>query len=1369
MLQKVSVVQLLLGVFSVRATYTPVHQEGFCAFYEDCGKNPEVTGSLIPARVPCLYNGPAKRVAPGRHLELLRRVCPMLAGPEGAGAEPRACCSARQLEVLDRSLAMSKPLLSRCPSCVDNFVNLYCQNTCSPNQSVHINVTRAFAANVSGQLLDAVLEYQCYYSRRFAQGSYDSCRDVRIPSTGGYAISAMCGKYGATLCSAERWLRFQGDSSNGLAPLDIQFVLVPPTDNGSAPGPGPGGGIVPYDGSFHRCDRPSSLGGQACSCQDCVASCPALPSPPAPPGPWAIGQMDGPLALGLALFGGAILLFASFLLLFRQRPDARKEGDKAPAAPSAPISSSSTSATQQRLSWVFQSWGTAVARHPLPVLVTACVFIVVLSCGLFFVELTTDPVELWSAPDSRARREKAFHDAQFGPFFRTNQIIATATGQGPPGYTYDSVFFGPTAFNGLFSKELLLQLLDLQNRLQAISVWSETAQRNITLKDVCYAPLQPDNPGPTDCAVNSLLQYFQNNRSLIDAVANQTMASVTGTVDWRDHFLYCVNSPLSFKDSTNLGMSCMADYGAPVFPFLAVGGYQDEDYSRAEAFIVTFSLNNYQPDDPKYEYVRLWEQEYLRILQDYKNNKSINFSFAYMSERSLEDEINRTTAEDLPIFAISYLAIFIYIALALGKYTSWRTIMVDSKITLGLGGILVVLGAVIASMGFYAYIGVPSSLIILEVVPFLVLAVGADNLFILVLQYQRDERRVGEGREEQIGRVLGDVAPSMLLCSISETICFFLGALTKMPAVRTFAFYAALAVFIDFLLQISAFVALMALDVRREEKDRFDICCCVRAKARKKKRKTEGLLLPLMREYYAPFLLHSVTRIVVIILFLFMLCAAIFLTLHVRVGLNQELSLPKGSYMLDYFAALNKYFEVGVPVYFVTTAGYNFSTVNGMNGVCSSVGCYNNSMTQKIQYATRFPQESYMAIPASSWVDDFLDWLNPISRCCRLFASGPNAGQFCPATNNQLNCRKKCMKSNQTGIIRPDVKQFNLYLPSFLNDTPTLQCSKGGLGAYGNAVKTGPNGEILASRFMAYHTPLKDSLEYTAALRVSRELAANITKSMREIPGTDPNFEVFPYTITYVYYEQYLTIVIEGIFNIGVCLIPTFVVCCVLLGMDIHSGLLNLLTIVMIIVDTVGVMTLWGIDFNAVSLINLVTAVGISVEFVSHLTRSFAISTKGSKVERAKEATYTMGSAVFAGVAMTNLPGIIVLHFAQSQLIQVFFFRLNLVITLLGLVHGLIFLPVLLSYFGPGIKTAPLLQQQPIKEAMPDKMYLNGCFHNFGYEGSAEDKKANSMTQCNGSTRTEEPTAPEETETSSEKGADSIGALTDTISTVTSF
>lgn len=40
---------------------------------------------------------------------------------------------------------------------------------------------------------------------------------------------------------------------------------------------------------------------------------------------------------------------------------------------------------------------------------------------------------------------------------------------------------------------------------------------------------------------------------------------------------------------------------------------------------------------------------------------------------------------------------------------------------------------------------------------------------------QRLQRRPGEQREAHIGRALGRVAPSMLLCSLSEAVCFFLG------------------------------------------------------------------------------------------------------------------------------------------------------------------------------------------------------------------------------------------------------------------------------------------------------------------------------------------------------------------------------------------------------------------------------------------------------------------------------------------------------------------------------------------------------------------------------------------------------------------
>lgn len=60
-------------------------------------------------------------------------------------------------------------------------------------------------------------------------------------------------------------------------------------------------------------------------------------------------------------------------------------------------------------------------------------------------------------------------------------------------------------------------------------------------------------------------------------------------------------------------------------------------------------------------------------------------------------------------------------------------------------------------------------------IPFLVLAVGVDNIFILVQTYQREPIKQNETPQEHIGRILSHVGPSILLTSFSESCCFFLG------------------------------------------------------------------------------------------------------------------------------------------------------------------------------------------------------------------------------------------------------------------------------------------------------------------------------------------------------------------------------------------------------------------------------------------------------------------------------------------------------------------------------------------------------------------------------------------------------------------
>lgn len=216
---------------------------------------------------------------------------------------------------------------------------------------------------------------------------------------------------------------------------------------------------------------------------------------------------------------------------------------------------------------------------------------------------------------------------------------------------------------------------------------------------------------------------------------------------------------------------------------------------------------------------------------------------------------------------------------------------------------------------------------------------------------QRDERLAEENLVDQIGRVVGEIAPSMMLSSLSMSSCFFIGSLTEMPAVRMFALYAGVALVINFFLQMTAFLAIFTLDTQRQEGNRLDIFCCIKAKRSDKHPAIkEGLLYAFFRDIYTPFLMKDSTRMVVLVLFAGWFCSSVAVLDKIHIGLEQDLSVPEDSYMSKYFQHYQKYFEVGPPVYFMITEGYNYSDEKSQNKICGFYDCETDSVSQILNF-----------------------------------------------------------------------------------------------------------------------------------------------------------------------------------------------------------------------------------------------------------------------------------------------------------------------------------------------------------------------------------------------------------------------------------
>ena len=387
----------------------------------------------------------------------------------------------------------------------------------------------------------------------------------------------------------------------------------------------------------------------------------------------------------------------------------------------------------RRLEHFFGWFGEGIAKHPLFTIPVCLVFVSICSVGFVWLKAENRTEKLFIPQDSQAIKDLDVADKYFRLKIREEIILLVASS--------DS--------GNVLTRDCLEQALEAHEAVVKLKSYSE----------VCATLSGETAKSPEDCMMVNPLELFQFEKSKLNVSDSQIQANVTS--EYTKPSLFTTRNGRPFRYNFNRMFGDVTEDGGKI--------------TGAKALQMVYIVRDPSEEEANKEVLE-WEKTFVNKVASLVDKLSC-FKVYYSSERSLDDAISESSGSDITLVSITFTLMITFACVMLGKFLNPLT----GHSLLANAGVFAVALGILAGFGLAMWCRVPFVSMV-GVLPFLILGIGIDDMFILVDELDRQQTSMSV--VQTVKEVMARSGATITMTTVTDLVAFAVSTSTSFPAIR---------------------------------------------------------------------------------------------------------------------------------------------------------------------------------------------------------------------------------------------------------------------------------------------------------------------------------------------------------------------------------------------------------------------------------------------------------------------------------------------------------------------------------------------------------------------------------------------------------